>query len=137
MKTELRKEEYLQLPIQHRAPIAELRCGTSRLRVETGRWSKEALEERFCKVCICGPIEDEKHVLLDCFIYDDIREKLFHDIKLATNYDLNVMAEDNYALLSILIGCGIGNREQRTRIYQLVGNSLLAIFRRRAKILKL
>src|SRR6185437_8997490 len=72
LKSELRREEYLDLPQDIRVRLTELRCGTHRLRVETGRWEKEELAERVCRVCVCGPVEDELHVLLDCYVYRDL-----------------------------------------------------------------
>src|SRR4051812_44477419 len=52
IKSTLAKEEYLLLPLALRSHIAEMRCGTNRLRIETGCWEKEAVAERFCRVCV-------------------------------------------------------------------------------------
>ena len=71
LKTDLRRESYLALPIESRRKLTEMRSGTHSLRIETGRWEKEPLEQRICKVCVCGPIEDELHVLLDCCPYEE------------------------------------------------------------------
>ena len=59
LKNDLRRESYLALPLESRRKLTEMRSGTQGLRIETGRWEKEPLEERMCKVCVCGPIEDE------------------------------------------------------------------------------
>ena len=75
LKSDLRRESYLALPLESRRRLTELRCGTHCLRIETGRWENEAVEERVCKVCVCGPIEDEVHVLLECYPYQKLREK--------------------------------------------------------------
>ena len=72
LKSDLRREEYLSLPLESRRRLTEIRSGTHGLRIETGRWQKEAVEERICRVCICGPIEDEVHALLDCYPYRKI-----------------------------------------------------------------
>ena len=44
--------------------LTMLRGGSNRLRIETGRWKRESrrekVEERVCKVCLCGEIEDGK-----------------------------------------------------------------------------
>ena len=72
------REEYLDLSTEQRALIAELRCGTNRLRMETGRWQHEVWEERICMLCGSRQVEDERHILLKCPIYANFRESLFH-----------------------------------------------------------
>jgi len=47
-----------------RRRIARLRAGTVELRVETGRWKGESVEERVCAVC--GVVEDESHFIEEC-----------------------------------------------------------------------
>ena len=44
----------------------------------------EPLEDRVCRVCICGPIEDEMHVLLDCYQYRKFREQMLSSIMVRT-----------------------------------------------------
>jgi hypothetical protein len=46
------------------------------LRVETGRWSNEAQITRVCPVCSTGAVEDEKHLVFECPLYDEIRSKI-------------------------------------------------------------
>ena len=84
--------------IDERARICftRLRLSSHSLKVETGRWSRIAREERLCR---CGgSIEDEEHVLLRCPETDGAREK-FHvnreeytDVgRLMNNLDVNVL----------------------------------------------
>ena len=47
------------------------------IRIETGRYEGLDLSCRTCPVCKNG-IEDEKHVILKCPQYDDIRQQLFN-----------------------------------------------------------
>ena len=54
------------LPLRHRA---------APLRIETGRFENKPLEERKCP--FCDTIGNEKHVLLDCNKYSDLRHELF------------------------------------------------------------
>ena len=49
-----------------RRMLANLRGGTGELRVETGRWSGLQREERICKQCTPGEVEDEAHFVLKC-----------------------------------------------------------------------
>ena len=40
--------------------LTKLRGGTAELRVETSRWSGLQREERICKQCALGEVEDEE-----------------------------------------------------------------------------
>ena len=79
-KTELLPEWYciLPLPRDHRRTIFKFRSCTLPLHVETGRYSmpKLPLNERLCKMCTDGSIEDEKHFILNCSLYTDLRQNL-------------------------------------------------------------
>ena len=44
-----------------------------RLKIETGRWARIDREDRLCQ---CGQaVQDEKHVIVDCPLVQDIRER--------------------------------------------------------------
>ena len=47
----------------HRISMTRLRLGSHHLKVETGRWARIPLERRLCS---CGDIQTETHVLLHC-----------------------------------------------------------------------
>ena len=49
-------------------------------RIETGRYVGEPVERRTCRFCDLVAIEDEKHFLLTCDLYNDIRTYVFGDI---------------------------------------------------------
>ena len=49
-----------------------LRGGTAALRIETGRWNGLKREERICRQCTMGEIEDEEHFLLRC---EDLKQE--------------------------------------------------------------
>lgn len=85
LKKELRFEPYLA--VYHRGGVPELakiRGGTNRLRVEQGRYLKEALAERVCRCCNKGEVEDECHFMLECTAYDDLRDKMWTKFEEAT-----------------------------------------------------
>ena len=44
-----------------RRMLAMLRGGSAALRIETGRWNGLKREERICRQCTMGEIEDEEH----------------------------------------------------------------------------
>ena len=56
--------------------MAKLRGGTAGLEVETGRWRGVSSEERVCKNCQSGEVEDVEHLLMRCSSVADEREKL-------------------------------------------------------------
>ena len=80
LKPKWGREDYVSLPMESRQLIAELRCGTNRLRVETGRWRRELLEHRICMLCGTRQVEDERHVLLNCPIYGKLRPGLWRNM---------------------------------------------------------
>jgi hypothetical protein len=47
---------------------------------QTGLYENKYVNERVCFICH-DQIEDEKHVLLDCPLYADLRESLFSEVK--------------------------------------------------------
>ena len=56
--------------------LMKLRGGTAELGVETGRWHGVRREERICKNCRSGEVEDVKHVVMRCTYVEEEREKL-------------------------------------------------------------
>jgi hypothetical protein len=88
-KTKLRLEPYLvtQTAKRGRFWLTRIRTGTSPLRIETGRWKRpvEKLEERICLQCESGDIEDEKHFILHCQKFKDLREEMFGKISTTLN----------------------------------------------------
>jgi hypothetical protein len=135
LKKDLRRESYLALPLDSRRKLTEMRSGTHCLRIETGRWEKEPLEQRICKVCVCGPIEDELHVLLDCYPYEKIRQQMFQTILVKTAYDPRLMLDDREWLKDFLLGCGVSDSTTRVEVSRIVGKFLNTMLRRRQKIL--
>jgi len=63
------------LPPSHRAAFCKFRCGVAPIRLETGRFEGLPVDRRLCPFCYT--VEDERHVLLKCNLYNDIRNALF------------------------------------------------------------
>ena len=61
-----------------RKVLGKLRTGSLPLEIEKGRFAKPKvpLEQRVCKYCNSSNVEDEKHFLIDCDLYTDIRYEL-------------------------------------------------------------
>ena len=78
-KKDFREESYLnmRLTLSQRRALASLRCGVAPLRIETGRYSQLPVNDRICEMCDSGNVENEKHFLMSCNLYDDIRDELF------------------------------------------------------------
>ena len=61
---------------RNRSALAKFRTGVAPLRVETGRYESLQLGQRVCFNCK-NSVEDERHVLIDCPIYEGIRSDLY------------------------------------------------------------
>ncbi len=89
-KTVFETEEYVTFNHnrKERSLLAQFRLGILPLCVETGRYTRLPLEERVCFNCN-GIIEDEKHFLLDCPVYNDLRLNFLDKVKRNfPNFDL-------------------------------------------------
>ena len=60
------------VPEYLRVPFTRLRLSSHRLRIETGRWSRIPRENR---LCACGVIQDEAHVIQVCPNVGHIRQR--------------------------------------------------------------
>src|SRR5690348_3368598 len=105
--------------------VTRLRCGSHSLQVEAGRWTHTPREERLCKICVTGAIEDEWHFICECYAYDRLRAKLFSEIMSRTGYDLNLMADSKEWIADALIGHGLLRLEVRKELILLAGRFLL------------
>ena len=57
--------------------FTRLRSGAHKLYIETGRWKKIPRDERICRFCDSGKIEDEDHVLWICDNFQRERQLMF------------------------------------------------------------
>ena len=58
------------VPEYLRIAFTRIRLGSHRLKIETGRWARIPIEER---LCTCGAVQNESHVLLHCPVSDPFR----------------------------------------------------------------
>ena len=93
-KKEIFVETYVtsRMPFMHRRSLAMLRCGSLPIQIELGRRQNVPLAERLCTLCHNG-VEDETHILLQCPIYDDLRQRLLIHI------DADSLIKDQYCSL--------------------------------------
>ena len=79
-------EKYIEtyMPRARRSLYAQFRCGILPLNIETGRYTNTRPEERVCKICCSGEVEDELHFVLVCKAYREDRTLLFEKLTLET-----------------------------------------------------
>ncbi len=76
-----------------------LRCGTARLRIETGWYERLPVEQRVCEVCDSDNVEDEMHFLISCNVFTQERTKLFtHVSQFVGNFN-ELSLEDKFIVL--------------------------------------
>jgi hypothetical protein len=82
IKRNFRTENYLcmNIPKFQRSLLAQLRCGILPIRIETGRYRGEAVDDRICTMCSLDCIEDEYHFLLHCTDYFNLKSEFFTSI---------------------------------------------------------
>ena len=77
LKNVWKMEEYLLTSdIYTRKQLTKLRYGGQQLRISQGRYKRLQRHERCCLVCGEDVIEDERHLICDCPIYELERNKL-------------------------------------------------------------
>ena len=79
---------HLELPYNTRKIISKIRCSNHVLEIEKGRHTNTPRESRLCEN---GEVEDEGHFLLNCVIYQPLRE--LHFIQADNIHDLLNMEE--------------------------------------------
>ena len=84
------------LPVRHRAAFSKFRCGVAPIRTETCRYEGLTEDLRLCP--FCNVMGNEMHVILNCQVYDDLREPL---LAKALNCEPNVysLSEENQFVL--------------------------------------
>ena len=84
IKNDFKTEKYILLNLtrSERSYLAQLRFGNLPLRIETGRYYNENVDEKLCVLFNSGQVEDEIHFIFDCCIYNDLRLKLFESVSI-------------------------------------------------------
>ena len=88
IKDSYKQEVYLNLPLpkEDLKMFTKFRISNHNLAIETGRHanknkSKVDMNNRICDLCNSRDIEDERHFLLHCLKYNNIRKSFMQDIK--------------------------------------------------------
>ena len=115
-------EDYIcEKPYNDRRHLARLRISVHTLAIETWRHArpKVPVDQRLCKMCDTGEIEDEIHFVTTCNKFRQIRQNIFEKIQnLCPNFGA-LSSEDKYLYLmssggSVLKLCG--NIYDRTNV---------------------
>jgi ssDNA-specific exonuclease RecJ len=86
-------------------------------------YENKNVNERVCFICH-DQIEDEKHVLLDCPLYADLRERLFNEVKMSNVHFIILSDDDKFIHLFKSTDC-----------YDMVAKTCFNILRRRHSFL--
>ena len=79
-KKKLAFEDYLNASdLRGRRQLARIRSGANRLRIEEGRAKRLRPEDRKCWFG-CLLIEDERHFLMSCPVYSDLRKEVIDSV---------------------------------------------------------
>ncbi len=73
----------------------EGRIGVAPIRIETGQCENLNEKKRFCLLCNDNVIENEEHVVLRCFAYNDIRSDLLTSARYINS---NLIDDDKLSL---------------------------------------
>lgn len=97
-------ENYLTTNMEkyNRSLITKIRIGTLPINIETGRYKNQPVEERKCPKCT-NAVEDEKHFLMDCPLYKELRQELYRKVQDKTGIDATELnrGELFYLLLNV------------------------------------
>ena len=77
-KTDHNLENYLVVikdPYKRKC-LSRFRVSNHNLQIEIGRYQNIPREERLCKICNSGEVENETHLLLSCKAYEQSRANL-------------------------------------------------------------
>ena len=80
----------------HLTALARFRTSCHSLEIETGRYHKPPIpcEQRVCRICKSGEVEDEHHFVLDCQPLDHLRHNLLKTVlKYHPNFSASSKAE--------------------------------------------
>jgi hypothetical protein len=95
-----------------RSALCKLRISAHKLMFEVGRHIRPKIkaDRRYCKFCNDGSIEDEKHFILNCSIYENERKVFFSKLRNILP-GISSIASDPKAFLHIILTCYHGDSE--------------------------
>lgn len=85
---------------QHRSCYSKFRCWVGPLRIECGRYEGLNVEDRVCLKCTINV--DEKHVLIECPAYEDLKVHIFQNYFLSDSY---FNSFNDFGKLTFILNC--------------------------------
>ncbi len=85
-----------------RKSLARFRCANHKLQIDLGRQVKPVkvpVQQRYCKLCNLGAVEDEDHFLLVCLAYQSVRERFKSSLPLTAIIPLAELLSNKASLL--------------------------------------
>ena len=92
-----RRHNYV--PEYLRIAMTRFRLSSHRLKIETGRWSRIPREQRLCQ---CGEVQDERHVLQWCPLVADIRSRTNTSVEFP-DFLINVRSENDFSVVYYIL----------------------------------
>jgi hypothetical protein len=116
VKDKLVFEPYLNFDSRRtRTLLTRLRSGTNFLRIEKGRYENEAVEDRVCYWC--DKVEDERHFLMECDLYNDVRDHV------QEMWDEETPQDKSTAFRNLLGGLKVGKDKERGITHQIINST--------------
>ena len=96
LKHSFTREPYVDNAVSRnqRSWISRIRSSSSRLGIETGRYRNIPISSRVCCYCSSGEIDDEKHLLLSCPLFNLKRACFYGKLSSISPNFLNLSDED-------------------------------------------
>ena len=93
-------EEYVKINLKRneRSVLAQFRLGILPIRIETGRFIGERIEDRLCRMCDQNQIENETHFLFHCSLYNELRRAI-----LSCLYEETIISKTDNENLNLLM----------------------------------
>ena len=89
------------IPEQLRIAFTRVRLSSHRLRIETGRWARIPPEHRLCE---CGTVQDEEHVLVRCPLTEPLRRRYGKSVTFPDIID-SANCEDDFRFIQDVMSC--------------------------------
>ena len=80
--------------------MCKLRISAHKLNIEVGRYNKTPRNERFCKKCNTGEIEDEMHFLLLCNHFETDRKNILDLVAVKLKISIHSVVRTNFFLMN-------------------------------------
>jgi hypothetical protein len=133
IKTELKCETYLldeSLSWEARNILFQLRTGSNRLRIDTGRWEHIPRDKRICQLCQSA-VENETHFMFRCPVLQEERQKMMESVRKKKKIDWSHKFVTEKARTAAFVGIGLEDHAQR----KLVAAGLVRMMRTREQML--